>query len=71
MCNFSSGIDISVFMLDILTVTGDHTTWPDYFRSDVFGLYFNFVRKNFRARTTFISLSLPSRIGAGGEHSAV
>ena len=31
MCNFSSGIDISVFMLDILTVMGDRTTWPDYF----------------------------------------
>jgi len=27
---FSIGLDISVFMLDIPTVLGNHTTWPDF-----------------------------------------
>ena len=46
---FSSGLDISVFMLDIQTVMDKHTTWPDYFWSDFVGLYFvletSFVRE--------------------------
>jgi hypothetical protein len=28
---FSIGLDISVFMLNILTVMDNYTTWPDYF----------------------------------------
>jgi len=28
---FSSDLDISVFMFNILTVMHIHTTWPDYF----------------------------------------
>jgi hypothetical protein len=68
---FSRGLDISVFKLNILTVVDNHTTWSDYFGSDFVQLYFNFVRHKFRAKTAFTLLSLPSRIGVGGEHSAV
>ena len=28
---FFNRLDISIFMLDILTVMDKHTTWPDYF----------------------------------------
>jgi len=35
MWNFSRALDVYVFMLDILTVMDNHTTWPDYFRSDI------------------------------------
>jgi len=31
MWNLSRCLDISVFMLNILTVMHNHTTWPDYF----------------------------------------
>ena len=49
----------------------NHTTWPDYFRSDFVGLYFNFVRNKFSVKTAFTCLSLPSRIGAVEEHPAL
>jgi len=31
----SRGFDISVYMLNILTVMNNHTTWSDYFWSDL------------------------------------
>jgi hypothetical protein len=67
------GCPFTIF--NILTVLGNymdnHTTWPDYFRSEFVRLYFNFVRNKFRARTAFTCLSLLSRISVGREHPAV
>jgi hypothetical protein len=47
MWNFSSWLNISVFVLDILIVMDKHTTWSDFFLSDFIRLCFNFVRNNF------------------------
>jgi hypothetical protein len=55
---FGRGSDISVFMLNILTVMDNYTIWPDYFLSDFVGLYCSFIRNKFRARTAFTSPSL-------------
>jgi hypothetical protein len=69
--NFSRGLDISVFMLDILTVVGNQTTRLDYCFSDFVRLYFNVFRKSFCVKTIFTCLSLPSRTGGGGQQLAV
>ena len=72
MWNFSGGLEISIFMLGILIVLNNIATRPDKIRSDFFfRLCSNFVRIKFSAKSAFSCLSLPSSIGAGGEHSAV
>jgi hypothetical protein len=72
MWSFKRGLDISVFMLDILTVIDNRTTRPGYFCSDFVGLHFLiFLEEQFRARTSFTRLLLSSRIGAVEENPAV
>ena len=44
---FPCSLDISVFMLNILTVMDNHTNCSDYFCSDFVGLYFTFLETSF------------------------
>ena len=63
---FSGGLDFSAFMLNILTVMDNHNTLRDKIWQYFVGLYFNFVRYHFSARTTFSLCCCPVELVSEG-----